>query len=430
MEELMIYLLKSALCTTLFFSIYWCFLKRETFYRFNRFFLLTGILSALLLPFFQYSYTVNLEVPAALNQMINKNDNKATLSAIPFWQYPGLATYILITCFFMIRHLSGWMKINRTVRKYGHSLVGGYKIINTDVFQTSFSVFNYIFIDISADTSETERNLILEHEIAHVKQYHWADLLSVQFICAMQWFNPFAWLYLYAIKQNHEFLADAAVLQQGNSPAQYRAALINHTLKTPVFRFASSFANDDKFTRLKMMTKTSSNPLRKLTVLLLLPLLALFVLAFARADYKVTYSQKKTKTTGTSSPGESPGQRKKAILPVKTITVVSKKTATLQKTNAQQKQYQETEPRQSAPEKMTVSVSPDSLQVQTQNTSVPHQNITQLIIIDGTTHTSIDDVNTGNIESINVYKGKQATDKFGDKGKNGVIQITTKSSHP
>ena len=289
MEELIVYLLKSGLCTIVFFGIYWLFLKNETFYRFNRFFLLSGIVASMLLPAIQYSYQVTLLVSSPLNQStataaVVQQENYLQLAC-----YAVLSIYVSVTCFLILRHLTGLWKIKRMVNQYGYTMIEGYKVVNSSIFKHSFSVFNYIFFQDTPETSEIEKRLILEHEQAHISQYHWADLLITQLICSLQWFNPLAWMFMNEIKQNHEYLADQAVLQKGNSPAVYRAALINHCLKVPVFSFASSFAQYDKLKRVKMMMSPASRPLKKSGVLLVIPFFALFLMAFAKPVYTVAY---------------------------------------------------------------------------------------------------------------------------------------------
>jgi TonB-dependent SusC/RagA subfamily outer membrane receptor len=140
-------------------------------------------------------------------------------------------------------------------------------------------------MDKTTPLSEVEKRLILEHETAHVEQHHWVDLFLSQLVCALQWFNPFVWLYRNAVKQNHEFLADRSVLQKGNSPAIYHATLINYTFKSPVFALTNSFSYYNKFKRITMMKKTESKHAKKFAILLLVPALALFLWAFAEPDY-------------------------------------------------------------------------------------------------------------------------------------------------
>lgn len=439
MEELIIYLLKSGLITAVFFGIYWLFLKNETFYRFNRHFLLTGIIASLLLPFIKYSYNIDVVVQSNIGLVPVAANVTQPTNGLPLWLTIILSVYAAVTCFFMIRHIAGLMKIKKLVLQYGYTLLQGYKVINTPVFKSSFSVFNYIFIDISTDTSDTERKLILAHELAHVKQQHWVDLLAAQVICALQWFNPFAWLYLHAIKQNHEFLADEAVLKQGNSAALYRAALINHSLKTQVFIFASSFANNDKFKRIKMMTKANSRPYRKMVVLIVIPAFALFLFAFSEPKYILIQPAKHNPLQNQAI---APASLKKEEKFKQVTTVTAKKISgrlTLKTTV-----------KPAAPDSVTtivnirragtgagnttgdtltttMTVGPhDSRLVVVNSSKSAIKTDEPLIMYDGKVIATLSTINAVDIQSVNVFKGDGAIEKYGAKGKNGVIEVYSK----
>ena len=448
MENLVIYLLKSGMITAVFYGIYWCFLKNETFYRFNRYFLLTGILCAFLLPFFKYSYNVTITLPAGIDHHAEVASSNKAANTVPAWLDYTIIIYGLVAVFLMSRHIAGLIKIKKMIVSYGYTLLQGYKVITTPVFKSSFSVFNYIFIDISSGTSEIEKNLIIEHELAHVKQYHWADLLISQLTCALQWFNPFAWLYLHAIKENHEFMADEAVLQKGNSPAVYRAALINHSLQTTVFMFASSFAHYDKFKRINMMMKPGSSPVKKLAVLIVLPAFALFLFAFAEPKFNVVLTKKKQNdqqralNSQESLPAETilhapdqtnasqaaqgrnltenPVKQHANTMPEKKNIIPStiKKSASAHFSNALR-------PDSSATEKTTVSVSGNKMTILKNTRQVP-ASAYPIVFLDGVQVASTDVIKSDDIQSINVYKGKMAIEKYGEKGENGVIEVHSK----
>jgi hypothetical protein len=436
MEELMVYLLKSALVIAIFYSIYWVFLRNETFYYFNRLFLLTGLLASVVFPLYKYSYEVlvRLEAPAAVDTtVINRPHNMYTL---PAWAYLIISIYILLSCFFVFRHFSGLLQLKKVVRKYGYTLLEGYKVINTPVFKSSFSFFNYIFIDVSEDTSETEKKLILAHELAHVKQTHWADLLTAQLCCALQWFNPLVWLYLDAIKQNHEFLADAAVLAQGNSPARYRAALINHNLQTRVFSFASSFATTDKFKRIRMMMKTDSNPVKRAAVLLVIPAIATVLYAFAIPQY--TFLPAATVKTGVRSingnAAKTPERTEPTKKSVKALVVRTNQAMSRLKAKALPSVTVVNYSKQN----LTAAISADSVKDSPLTVKTDRKVITiisrrssgketPMIILDGVQVKSMENLDPANIESISVYKGETAVKKYGDAGSDGVIEVRSKA---
>jgi TonB-dependent SusC/RagA subfamily outer membrane receptor len=280
------YLFKYGIWIALFWSVYRFFFHKETFFGFNRVFLLSGLVLSFVLASCQYRYSVMLSLPLAAfsgNSPVQEVQSGFAANRIPV----VIGIYLAGVLVVLLHHLRGLNKIRNMIRKQGTSL----SVIETAGIRSSFSFFGYIFMDKSARLSDVERRLILEHETAHVEQRHWIDLLLAQTVCILQWFNPFAWLYLQAVKENHEFLADRAVLRRGNSPAVYHATLINCALKTPVFAFTSSFTNyNNKFKRIVMMKKNVSKSTRKFAVLLLVPAFAAFLSAFAKPEYRYSTS--------------------------------------------------------------------------------------------------------------------------------------------
>jgi len=416
MELLVIYLLKSALYTVVFLGVYWFFLKNETFYRFNRWFLLLGLLSAFALPFYTYTYHVHLV------SSLNLSDSVSTTAVqkdtgFPLWIYVLAGTYLAGICFLMLRHLAGVLKIQQIIRKYGCTSSDGFKLIETPEFKASFSIFNYIIMDNKAHSSALEKKLVLAHELSHVKQMHWVDLLLGQLFCTLQWFNPFAWIYLDRMKQNHEFLADEAVLLQGHSIAVYRATLVNHTLGTQVFALVSSFAQMDQLKRIKMMMKPASGSFRKFTVLLILPVLAFFLWAFAKPELIIS-----------SGPVSMVGQPK-VVQKKHLITVVQKK-----KTVATKPKLREKAPEESKPAKMpSIVVLSDPVDSVIKQESVvvkiPEVKPEPLVFVDGVERTSMNGLNPNDIEAIHVFKDKSAMAEYGERGRNGVIKIEMKKAN-
>ncbi|GHT61373.1 hypothetical protein AGMMS50239_12160 [Bacteroidia bacterium] len=289
------------------------------------------------------------------------------------------------------------------------------KVIYVSGIQSSFSFFGYVFMDSQAESQDIEKELILAHEMAHVEQRHWIDIVLAQLACVFQWFNPFAWLYLSAVKQNHEFLADRSVINKGYSPAVYQAVLLNNTLKVPVFAFTNSFAYYHKFKRITIMKKNVSKPAKKWAVLLLLPALAAFLAAFAQPEYhystilssqlepeKPVVQDTVTKTTHFKTVSASPKPTKESAKKVTNPVVVKDET--------------------NEPTENTDLTKNKQLAFSTDDWG---KTDSPLFIVDGEEYTSSPN-DVENIESLAVLKDKPATSVYGEKGKNGVIVITTK----
>ncbi|MEJ2880106.1 M56 family metallopeptidase [Pedobacter sp. GR22-6] len=425
MEQLALYLLKSTLCLAVFIALYLVFFKRETFYRFNRYFLLAGLACAIALPFYTYTYQVS--VPGLSESMDFPVAAAEIKPGATRWADFALSAYLLVSVIFLLSKVMALAKLKRSIDALGHVELNGYKLVRTNLFKTSFSVFNYIIIHHSPDNTKLEQDLILAHEEAHVRQYHWFDLLVAQVFCSLQWFNPLAWFYQRLIKENHEFLADAAVLEQGNSAAVYRATLINHALGLPVFALASSFSHLDKMSRIKMMMRPKSSAFRKLAALAALPGLLFLVWFFAKPEYVLaqplvkmvpvaeafTASRSKpdTLTEQKMKAGAKPKAQKVAKVKVKKPVLIAPR--------------QELQVPTAAPALAVL----DSSSIQRQPQTIFENATPQpLYLLDGVPVLSINAIATDKIEAIHVFKGQSAIEKYGESGKNGVVLILSKKS--
>ena len=412
MDGLALYLLKSAVCNAVFLVIYTCFLKNKTFFRFNRYYLITGIFLSVLLPLYTYTYEVTL---TAAELSSAKAVQTTGVNSNVFWSSVFLAAYGLGIVFLVGRYLFGLLKIKAVINRAGFSQVQHYRLVHTKELKSSFSAYNYIFIDSSADLSETERQLILAHEIAHVRQYHWADLLLTQLFCTLQWFNPLSWLYRKAIRENHEYLADQAVLQQGTSAAVYRAVLVNQCIGTQVFSFSSSFYQYD-IPRLNMLSRPSSGSVNKAAVVLILPAIGAFYMAFSETLVTIkavspksngstpvhfTISGSKAPAVATFSPNTDKRLTKRVIKP---SLIAAKGQAATENTNK-------------------VSAQPAANTLITTSSSIH-----PLYLLDGVeVSPNINDIDKNTIAEIRVLKDEAAIKEFGERGRNGVIMIYTKT---
>ena len=171
----------------------------------------------------------------------------------------------------------------RKLRRNGYVKNGPVKLVRTPEYSASFSFFSFVFVNPS--TSDIEMKEILNHESGHIQKRHWFDLLLVELLRILQWFNPFAWVYAHLVRQNHEYLADEMALQRTSNPAIYRAALLNQMLGVPVISLANSFSYSLNKKRFKMMKKKIDSPFRKLKILVVLPLMAMVFYAFAKPEY-------------------------------------------------------------------------------------------------------------------------------------------------
>ena len=399
MEAFASYLMKSAIWLTGFAIVYFLFLRNERYFMLKRIYLVSGILFSIIFPLISFHYQVEIPVPD-----MSQADMPGTgipilqqdISGKPFdYRLILLFLYLSGITILLIRAMRHFRSIFKTISKADINEQGPAKLIRASQFPASFSFFNYVFINSSV--SENEAQEIMNHEIVHVRQKHWFDLLLVEILRLIQWVNPFAWIYTRFIRLNHEYLADQAALQRTASPANYRAALINQLFESPVISLTNSFNYSLNKKRFDMMKKIITSPYRKLKVLLVLPIFAIVFYAFATPEYHYQAQPINPTSQTASSTIEIPPQ----------IQALKEG-----KNNGIEKG-------------VTQDTSKYSFKIGKDFIGDPHT----LIIIDGVTrdNKTLQSIDPNAIESISILKDKSATALYGAKGDNGVIVVTTKN---
>ena len=290
MEVFTSYLFKSAVWLTGFTIVYILFLRNERYFFLKRIYLISGIIVSLLFPFITIHYSVELPAPVAHTAEPVLSVPQAGFPVQQVQEEKGFNFTYIITglylagiVFLVFRTGLHFFSLFKSIRKSKINHIGPAKLVRVSEFPSSFSFFNYIFVNPSVSENEVEQ--IMHHELVHVKQKHWFDLMLGELLRMIQWANPFAWVYTGFIRLNHEYLADAVALQHSADPAVYKAALLNQMFRTPVISLSNSFNYSLNKTRFDMMKKIIFSPYRKLKVLFVLPVFALVFYAFATPEY-------------------------------------------------------------------------------------------------------------------------------------------------
>lgn len=178
----------------------------------------------------------------------------------------------------MSRLLIQYLSFLRVKRKAKLLVNDGVKIYQVNKNIIPFSFGNEIFIN-QHQHSEEELKEIIRHEFIHVKQKHTVDILWAELLCIINWYNPFVWLIRKSIRQNLEFIADYNVLQGGIDKKHYQYLLLK-VIGAPQFSIAQQFNFSSLKKRIAMMNKVKSARLQLIRFLFLLPLVAVLLLAF------------------------------------------------------------------------------------------------------------------------------------------------------
>ena len=483
MEALATYLMKSSVWLTGFALVYALFLRNERFFTLNRIYLVAGILVSIIFPFFTWHYTVLL--PLVPTGEVSEPQVQGIVTTEESFnpQNLMLLAYLAGILYLLFRILWQTLPVFRIIKKSEKRLYSSVKLIRTDAYPASFSFFSFVFVNPSID--EIETNEIVNHELEHIRQQHWIDLLLFEILRTVQWFNPVVWLYGHLIRQNHEYLADERALQRSSNPAIYRAALLNQLFGGPVISLANSFNYSLNKKRFNMMKQTISSPLRKLKLLMVLPLIAGVFYAFAAPEYMYIQSSHNTEAQQTIPEGKTvkgkviaenskPLKSASVIVSGKTIGTSSDASGNFklvltdaspivisfvgfesQKVNPDfekemvitmktmhfgidmgDEKYGE----KAKDGAIKITMKPDNktssdeiIYVQTSSPlkfgSSDGSESKPLIVKDGiiAENQNADNIPPETIESINVLKGESATTKNGEKGKNGVIEINLKT---
>lgn len=279
------YILKSTLLLGIFLGAYYLLLSREKMHRFNRFYLLGSLLFSLVLPVITIPVYVAAEASPPPEEVIQ------LVAAAPvappevvqtsYLSYAVVGGYVLIVTLLAVRFIRNIFRFYRA--KHGSTLVDykGATLVLLEGDMPPHTFLNYIFIS----HQEYERRLaepeLLTHELAHVQQKHTLDVLFIELLKTVLWFNPLLYLYKRAIQTNHEFLADDAVIHQHLNITTYQSLLLDKATPPMAYALASSINFSLTKKRFIMMTKTTTRFKAALLQASVLPVFAALVLIFS-----------------------------------------------------------------------------------------------------------------------------------------------------
>jgi beta-lactamase regulating signal transducer with metallopeptidase domain len=282
MSNLIPYILKLSISLCVIYLFYQLFLRRLTFYTWNRWYLLLYSIFCFALPFINVFTFVTEPAPdePSLIRFIPVIDYVPQHEVTAFMDWKQVAVIVLLAgiVLFMIRLLIQYLSLVKMRTKAKLIYDSSVKLYHIDKPVIPFSFGNAIYIN-QHQHSQQELSDIIRHEFIHVKQRHTVDMLWSEILCILNWYNPFAWLLKKAIRQNLEFIADHQVLQAGFDRKQYQYLLLK-VIGTSTFSIASNFNFSSLKKRIAMMNKSKSARVNLLRFLFILPMLAVILLAF------------------------------------------------------------------------------------------------------------------------------------------------------
>ncbi|MFY0713273.1 energy transducer TonB [Seonamhaeicola sp. NFXS20] len=266
----------------LFFLVVYDFLlKKETFFNWNRAYLLGTALLSLLIPLIKierFKHVVSHEYIISLPEVLLGNTKQqepdiilldpAIISQKTFWSWELVFFFGAVIAIMLLGFK--FFKMFTLLVKNPKKKVGNLHIINLLKSNVAFSFFKYIFL--GELINENEKKAILKHEMVHVKQYHSLDLLFFEVLRILFWFNPLIYMYQNRIGELHEFLADAQAVKT-ESKSTYYQNLLSQVFDTKKISFINPFFKQSLIKkRIVMLQKSKSKQINLLKYVLLIPL--------------------------------------------------------------------------------------------------------------------------------------------------------------
>ena len=303
MPEFVIYEAKVALLLAVFYICYRILLSKETLHRLNRIVLTGSVILSFILPFCVLTFHRTVEVaPAealpALSQIeaLDMPVPDIVASQNRWWLMIPTLVYCLGITFCLVRIVVELAQISRIIRsgekrrqEDGTTLV----IVDRDI--APFSWMKWIVL--SKEDYESGNSHILKHERAHIRLGHARDLLFIDILSAMQWFNPVMRMLKDDLRAVYEYEADDAVLREGADIKEYQYSLIRKAVSASGYSITNSFNHSILKNRITMMSKRKSVTLRGLRALYVVPLIAVGLACNSQTvtDYKVSENSPETK---------------------------------------------------------------------------------------------------------------------------------------
>ena len=306
MAEFLIYDLKVAVLIAAFYFCYRLLMERETMHRLNRIVLLSSILLSLVLPLCVITLhkTVEVESPQVETsagmpiQMADQPEQVITdLGTISADESVTPSVEAIVFAIFIIGLISRVLFIANSYRHLRrmikdseqHSLEDGVTLAVVDLPVAPFSWMHTIVL--SRIDYEERNPSIIAHERGHILLHHSWDIVFVEVLTALQWFNPVVWLLRRDLRTVHEYEADASVLSSGSDVSQYIQLLMRKAMGTKACTLANGINNSTIKKRIIMMLKHKSNRWQWLRLVYLLPIVGITIALNAETLTDYVYNE-------------------------------------------------------------------------------------------------------------------------------------------
>ncbi len=232
--------------------------------------------------------------------------------ARPAWGVVAILVFFAGMAVVTVKTILIWVRLLHVVHSGEKIKKEEYTLVVTD--NDKFAPFSWMrYIVISHCDYETSPSQVIVHELKHVANFHWIDLLVAQSVCIINWFNPAAWLMRDELMLVHEYQADMAVIDEGYNPQDYQILLIKKAVGARFPSLANSLNHSKLKKRITMMYKEKSGAGRKFKALALVPMLALALGVAGAPAVRAAVSTISSSDVSVSKDSENPPENKTAV---------------------------------------------------------------------------------------------------------------------
>ncbi|WP_309608194.1 M56 family metallopeptidase [Flavobacterium sp.] len=282
METIFIYLLKSSALVAVFYFAYTFLVQKETFFNSNRWFLLSGLFTSILLPLFFIEKIVFIDKPIySPTDFVFSPTNQMPINTVESFNWLNLfyIGYGILVIVLILKIILELVSLFKLIKNKEVNVVKPFALIDINENINPFSFFKYIVFN-SKMYSNSELQNIISHEKVHSLEKHSIDVLIAKVFCAIFWFNPFVWLYKNAIIQNLEYIADQKAIQNTENKKAYQMTLLKVVSDQNCLSITNSFYQSLIKKRIVMLNKNQSKQRNIWKYAVILPALVAFIIFF------------------------------------------------------------------------------------------------------------------------------------------------------
>jgi len=282
------YLIKSTLCLAVLFGFYKVALESKALHQFKRYYLLASLVFSLTIPLVTFTYTT-ATVPQDIwvENFVSIQDQNITPSppvvikektnylSYVLWSIYGIGIFI-----FGGRFTRNLVRLKRKITTAETHRQPGFTLALLQQTIIPHSFLKYIFLSRKRYENKEIPPEVIAHEATHVRQKHSLDILFIEFLQVIFWFNPLFWITKKSITLNHEFLADQGAIQEQHDIYQYQNILLRYASSTHHTTLESPFNYSSTKKRILMLSQSFNRKRLAISALLLIPIIAGCVLVF------------------------------------------------------------------------------------------------------------------------------------------------------